>query len=148
LGVRFTPPTYPCKVVAAKFYVTRTYEDCSVCNVLILDDDGSSGAPGSTIFGPTEAGPADSTGWMRYNIPTEDQFVVETGDFYINWIYEGCGTLGLSGGATHPERQWADIFGDWAIFHEDLSFMIRAIVEAENVPTWEYTWGHIKRLYE
>ncbi|MBU2691111.1 MAG: hypothetical protein KJ970_09285 [Candidatus Eisenbacteria bacterium] len=148
VAVRFTPPSYPTKIVAVKLYLFELSTDCGGGKVWVVDDDGLNETPGSSLFGPVSLGVIDSTGWLELEIPEESQITISDGEFYICRLDSidprDCTSIGLDDSATHADRQWFYGSGIWVPFPEPANFMIRALVVTGSVPVELVSWGSLK----
>ncbi|MBU1700911.1 MAG: hypothetical protein KJ970_13745 [Candidatus Eisenbacteria bacterium] len=152
-AVRFTPLTYPMKILSTKMFLEVYEASCDSQSVWILDDDGEEGQPGTTLYGPTPLMVPAATGrmWIEFSLPDTSNIVISAGDFYVAYVQHGvpfeCTSLGLDTNTDEPARQWQYVDGEWGISYPISDFMIRAIVRTGIVPTKMISWGAIKSRY-
>ena len=77
-AIRFTPTSYPVTIESALFFFYNPYGSSTDVDVVVYDDDGSGGLPGSELFRKTlDYAP---TGWRNIGI---SGVIIADGDFYI-----------------------------------------------------------------
>jgi hypothetical protein len=129
-AVRFTPVFYPTRILKARFFITWNSFLSPAYRVWILDDDGTGGTPGTTLYGPFLFWVDETAGWVEYEIP--ETINVEEGDFYIAYQPSIFGLDGqfLGIDTSNPDaRSWRFENGSWSELTLPLGdFMIRAVV--------------------
>ena len=87
-AVRFTPDTYPVKLMGARFFIYEkplTYPWGSpYLEVRVWDDDGKDGAPGTLLVDPIELAPDVDHAWFEVDL-SQYEIEITSGDFYIGW---------------------------------------------------------------
>jgi hypothetical protein len=77
-AMRFTPASYPAKVETAMFFFYNPTGSTSDVNVVLYDDNGTDGLPGTVLFQKTLTWVP--TGWITIGITG---VTIASGDFYI-----------------------------------------------------------------
>ncbi len=77
-AVRFTPESYPAQVTAAVFRFYNPSSSPSAVDIVVYDDDGTGGLPGTELFRTTMA--SVPSGW---NTTAITGVTVASGDFYV-----------------------------------------------------------------
>jgi hypothetical protein len=132
-AVRFTPLSYPVDLKTAKINIWPNWPDSDheEFGVVVYDDDGTSGAPGTQLGQVFTT--ATDWGWHDVDISGLD-ITITSGDFYIAYLQltgsPNCEAL--SADTTSPDgrswKRWGG--GSWSIVADPpLDWMIRAIVE-------------------
>jgi hypothetical protein len=128
MGVRYVPPAYPVQIDQISFYYTGT--TLLDHNLEIVDDDGGSGAPGTTIYTETIQ-PSIPTGWNYYAI--DPPVLIEDGAFYLGLIQTvESNSFAMDTSAIDPQsRQTWEFTGVWAPFRYEATYeyMIRCRID-------------------
>ena len=133
-AVKFTPAGYPCAVTGGKIYIGDGFfpEGGTVLGtnfgVVIYDDDGPSGMPGTKLDSSGVA--VNNFGWIEF----DNLFAaIEEGDFYLSMVQGGnppnTAGIGIDDEVPTAYRSYSKpVEGDWTVstFQD---FMIRAIVD-------------------
>ena len=145
-AVRFTPSAYPALLDAVRFHAFVGDSACSGQHVWILDDDGPSGAPGTTLYGPVTFAAQPDVVWNEASLSGAG-LVIEAGEFFVAFLQplEGpvCSALNLDLNSA-AGRHWSLSGGVWEEEIEFANPMIRIVVETEPVPVTPITWGTLK----
>lgn len=91
-AVRFTPDSYPVKLEKVRIYVYgnqvydyKTYRLREArFNLMVWDDDGEGGAPGTRLIQPILVEPSGGQRWVAIDLSGYD-IVVSDGEFYVGW---------------------------------------------------------------
>jgi len=130
-ALKFTPSGYPCTINEVMVHIwDGTWPAGDVFNpmeVVILDDDGSGGMPG-TELGSIEVTPT-SANWVTVDLSSLN-VTISDGEFYIAnrqiSVYPDCPPTGIAEG-TPQNRSYSYTGGAWGTATYD-SFMFRATV--------------------
>jgi hypothetical protein len=133
-AVRFTPPSYPVDLKTARINIWPNWPDSDheEFGVVVYDDDGTSGAPG-TQLGQVYT---TATDWGWHDVDINGLGItITSGDFYIVYhqLTGSPNCEALSADTTSPDgRSWkrASSGSSWDDLSADpLDWMIRAIVD-------------------
>jgi len=130
-AIRFTPAGYPATVTTAKIHIwDGTWPAGNVLSpmeVVVLDDDGANGLPGTELGSITIT--PDAANWVTVDLSTLNINIAD-GDFYIAnrqiSVSPDCPPTAIAEG-TPANRSYAYSDGSWAVASYDC-FMIRAEV--------------------
>jgi hypothetical protein len=131
MGARFAPPTYPAQITSLRFYFTGT--PFIPHDVVIVDDDGGNGNPGTNLF-EEHISPSTAYDWIIQEI--SPPIIIESGDFYLGLIETdttASNSWAMDTTNTDPRsRQTWEYTGVWAPSREQMNYeyMIRCTVDA------------------
>jgi len=120
-AVKFTPASYPCRLLTARFYIVDGWPDTNheQFGINIYDDDGAGNSPGTLLGGINHT--ATNWEWVDVDISGEN-IIISEGDFYIAYQQLSAGSdseaLGLDID-TDNSRSWGNGGAGWSI--SDLS---------------------------
>jgi len=137
---KFTPPYYPCKLTAVKFYLWSSGWPNPGGNQMIariLDDDGPEGSPGTVLY---NSGPVTITRgtYNTINLPTP--ITINAGSFYVAYIqndsYPNCPGMGVDEDGPFSGENWVYYVADdtWELDPSYGDWMIRAVIERVGGP--------------
>ncbi|MEO0099878.1 MAG: T9SS type A sorting domain-containing protein [candidate division WOR-3 bacterium] len=132
---KFTPPYYPCKLTALKYYLWSSDWPNPGGNRIIakvFDDDGPDGSPGTEIY---NSGPVtiNRGTYNTINLPTP--YTVNSGSFYVAYIqadsYPNCPGLAVDEDGPFAGQKWTYLaeYDTWELDPSPGDWMIRAVVE-------------------
>jgi len=135
-GIEFKPPFYPCNLTQVRAYITANANFVGF-SMVIVDDDGPNGTPGTVLDSIAVSGPSVLTGaWNNVTVPSPIQ--IDSGSVYIAWMMGGDGiSIGQNQLPPYSNRTY-EILGQasnpnaWAAYRyrEIEDIMINAYVTA------------------
>jgi hypothetical protein len=135
-GIEFKPPFYPCNLTQVRAFIAANTNFVGF-SMVIVDDDGPNGTPGTVIDSIAVAGPSVLTGaWNNVMIPSPIQ--IYSGSVYIAWMMGGDGiSIGQNQLPPYSNRTY-EILGQasnpnaWAAYRyrEIEDIMINAYITA------------------
>lgn len=135
-GVHIIPPFYPCNITELRAYITADANAVGFA-MLILDDDGPNGAPG-TVLDSVFVDPASVIVGSWNIVPLFGTGIpVTSGGFYVGWAMGGDGVgIGQNQVAPFSNRSY-EILGQasnpnaWAVYRsrEIEDVMIQAVIQ-------------------
>lgn len=84
MGVKFTPPQYPCRITSARAYLYYQTSPLT-CTLWVLKDDGPNGAPGSVLGRGNINVNATAPAWYTINLDA----TINSGSFYVGVTSNG-----------------------------------------------------------
>ncbi len=88
-GIEFKPPFYPCLLTELRTYIAANANQFGF-SMMIVDDDGPNGGPGTVLDSIAVAGPAVLIGaWNNVVVPSPIQ--IDSGSVYVAWMMGGDG---------------------------------------------------------
>ena len=133
-AVRFSPLSYPTKLLKARFNVYNT----TAFEIHIWNDNGAGGSPGSDLISPFIVNPNIYQDWYDVNLSSFNITITE-GDFYIGWIeLNNYNYLGVDKNGIADYRSWVyePLLSSWYPLssysgYANSDLMIRAVIEVD-----------------
>lgn len=131
MGIKFTPPQYPCRITGAKAYLY--YQNSPlICTLWVLRADGPNGTPGTVLGRGNINVTATSTApaWYQINLTPAPQ--INSGSFFVGVTSNGTSDPVYCIDTSFPiSRQTWEYTGSWAPYRSnDINdVMMRALVE-------------------
>ncbi len=131
-GVKFTAPHYPCTLLAGKYFIPSVGDPTTPFQVVILDDGGPGGSPGSVLSTVSFVSADSGDVWVEVELPDTASLVfVDSISFYAAMYWYAPdnpsvgGDLQFSGGDS---LSWRFYSGFWYNLGGLVDLMIRAVV--------------------
>jgi hypothetical protein len=145
-GQEFEPPQYPIQIDSLLFY---TSSNVTVpCPILLMDDDGPNGFPGTVLFTDTITIPGTGA-WDIYSVAVSPPVTITSGKFYFGWVQMDSANPNNVHQDVGPfSRRCWELTGSWSPYRDrDLAeFLMRAysssaqgIVEDKRPTTYAFS---------
>ncbi|MCB9233644.1 MAG: T9SS type A sorting domain-containing protein [Bacteroidia bacterium] len=134
-GIKVVPPGYPAVITSVDMFIRQgafNPANNSAYDVVILDDDGPNGTPGTQLVKVTMAeGSYTPEDWVNTSFTTP--VTVNDGAFYVAWIMGG-DSIALGSEAFGPisRRTFEILSGSWATYRQSTveDFLINVNIDA------------------
>lgn len=131
-GMYFIPPYYPCEIDSLQFY-TFTVSPTTSFYANIVDDDGASNTPGTTLYTslvPNSVIPQAAYAWLT--VPLTTPLTVTSGGFYVSWVMNGDSIVfGTESAPPISNRSYEILSNTWAPYRSQSTedMMIRVVLK-------------------